>query len=472
MLFTGLMIVIEIYLVLFRRNYRRVEAEQFRNTVRLPLCLCTAALWLYDAKSGLSARLSGKGGKRKRQITAADAADGSRVGQIRAIGLSLIVIFCGLAMTLALQIIQTGRAPITEIARPDFGQETVVDAKVGEEEIAITVSGKDPDEEEMAVIFDRTWESNMPEILNGNASFSEIRGSLSCIDSAENGIRFFYESSDPQILSSYGLITAEEIPAEGLAVTYTVTLSYKQAEKAYVQEARILPAIEEDTFLSRLTKELERRNEESADRPFLILPASFEGQAVTFTDPGFSPWIILALFISAAAGILLLPKEQEKKMYEKRNDMLERTFPSLLMKLQLLIGAGLSIRSAFLKTAKDYEKDRDDGKTEPNAAYEEMLRTAHELETGGSETESYICFGRRCGLRRYAKLGNILARSVRQGIAGLEDTLREEIQSALEERKTKALRKGEEAGTRQIFPLILMLGIIIVMLMVPALLSF
>ena len=54
----------------------------------------------------------------------------------------------------------------------------------------------------------------------------------------------------------------------------------------------------------------------------------------------------------------------------------------------------------------------------------------------------------------------------------LTDTLREEMSSALEERKTEALRLGELAGTRLLFPMLMMLGVVIISLVIPAFISF
>ena len=300
----------------------------------------------------------------------------------------------------------------------------------------------------------------------------KIQSSLSFVEEAENGIRFSYKSSDTAVLSGYGLIMAEEIPKEGLPVTLTITLSYKDRKKDYETAARIFGNAAEQGYLERLRKALEDADSKSIGLPVFVLPTVFEGEEIAFTEETISPWIILLLFGAAAAGILLLPKEQRKKQYRLRNEALEQAFPGLVLKLQLLIGAGLSIRSAVLKAAKDYEEEKASGSVKQNYAYEELLRTAHELESGASETESYLNYGRRCRVRRYVRLGNTLSQSVRQGISGLEGTLREEAQQALEERKAKALQKGAEAGTKQLFPMILMLGIIIVMLVVPTLMTF
>ena len=50
--------------------------------------------------------------------------------------------------------------------------------------------------------------------------------------------------------------------------------------------------------------------------------------------------------------------------------------------------------------------------------------------------------------------------------------LEQEAQNAFEERKHAAKRYGEEAGTKLLFPMMLMLGIVMVILLVPAVLAF
>lgn len=53
----------------------------------------------------------------------------------------------------------------------------------------------------------------------------------------------------------------------------------------------------------------------------------------------------------------------------------------------------------------------------------------------------------------------------------LQQQLQAEMADALEQRKNLALQLGEEAGTKLLLPLFLMLGIIMVMIMVPAMMT-
>ena len=49
--------------------------------------------------------------------------------------------------------------------------------------------------------------------------------------------------------------------------------------------------------------------------------------------------------------------------------------------------------------------------------------------------------------------------------------LQAEMADALEQRKNLARRLGEEAGTRLLLPLFMLLGIVMVMIMVPAMMT-
>ena len=61
---------------------------------------------------------------------------------------------------------------------------------------------------------------------------------------------------------------------------------------------------------------------------------------------------------------------------------------------------------------------------------------------------------------------------MKRGGRGLMDMFEQEEAVALEERKNLAKRYGEEAGTKLLGPMILLLLVVMLMIMVPALWSF
>ena len=74
-------------------------------------------------------------------------------------------------------------------------------------------------------------------------------------------------------------------------------------------------------------------------------------------------------------------------------------------------------------------------------------------------------------MQPYMKLSSLLEQNRRTGTKNLVQLLEQEMTSAWEEQKHTARRLGEEAGTRLLAPLFLMLVVVMVIIMVPALMA-
>ena len=69
------------------------------------------------------------------------------------------------------------------------------------------------------------------------------------------------------------------------------------------------------------------------------------------------------------------------------------------------------------------------------------------------------------------KMGALLSQNLRKGAKGTSDMLKMEAIQAMEDRKSRARRLGEEAGVKLLLPMLLMLVIVLVIVVVPAFLS-
>ncbi len=160
------------------------------------------------------------------------------------------------------------------------------------------------------------------------------------------------------------------------------------------------------------------------------------------------------------------PREEEKK----RKRQMEADFPDIIAKLTVLIGAGLSLPQAWLRLAQDYEKKREAGKR--RWAYEELCVTARQLQNVVSAGRAFGEFGRRTGIHAYIKLGSLLEQNMKKGTRGLYEMLQAEAYQAFEERKHQVRRAGEEVSTRLLIPMFMMFGVVLIVILVPALMSF
>jgi hypothetical protein len=142
-------------------------------------------------------------------------------------------------------------------------------------------------------------------------------------------------------------------------------------------------------------------------------------------------------------------------------------------------GTGISLTGELLsgsvKGKKFAEWNAKEGKIGAGASrwlYEEVLLVCNELDSGVPEADAYMHFGRRCRLRQYTKFCTLLVQNLRRGNDTLLQVLREEAETSFEERKNLVRELGEEAGTRLLLPMMIMLGITMLMIIVPAYFSF
>ena len=100
---------------------------------------------------------------------------------------------------------------------------------------------------------------------------------------------------------------------------------------------------------------------------------------------------------------------------------------------------------------------------------EEILRTCQEMGHGVSELDAYRNLGKRARLPEYRTLATVLAQNLRKGGKEMTAILEREAEEAYENRKKHAAVLGEQAGTRMLLPMLVMLLLVMVILMVPAL---
>lgn len=282
-----------------------------------------------------------------------------------------------------------------------------------------------------------------------------------------------WESSDEMLIDGNGNL-GKKIAEQGEEVRLTAKLSCQDWEKEYSFLAVVFPtpANAETLWEESLKKEVDKYQKETEHEKMLKLPAQVEGIPISWkAKRDTTGYLVLVL---TAAGIVVIYIGKDRDLHrerEKRNQKMLLDYPEIVQKLTLFMGAGMTVRTAWQKMTLDYVKSLEKNK-EKNYAYEEMLVAWREMESGISEAKSYHNFAKRCRIPCYLKLGALLSQNLRKGSVGLLQILRNEADLAFEERKRMARKLGEEAGTKLLLPMMLMLGVVMVVVMVPAFLSF
>ena len=305
-------------------------------------------------------------------------------------------------------------------------------------------------------------------ILGKNDSLLQVCHDLELLEEYE-GFPFQAEwkSSRPDILGSSGSV--KEVREEQ-SLFLTVSLRYEEYEREEVLEITVISPLltAEEQVYRELEEYLTDLEENSRDQETWILPKQWEGRDIIWSQKVEDNSILL--WMAALAVAVLIYRMSDKDLHqqlEKRRVSLRREYPDLVHRLALFMGAGMTVRGAFGKISADYEKKREDtGRKLP--AYEEILRTCRELQSGTSEGAAFEHFGKRAGQQEYIRLSALLMQNVKRGNSTLLERLREEADKAGEEKLMESRRLGEEAGTKLLVPMVMMLAVVMVMIMVPA----
>lgn len=366
------------------------------------------------------------------------------------------------------------------IDRNAYGQgakEVTLQAKIeGEEreqEIAYTVKERSYTNEEIHSLYQQAAGQLMTLILGENESLEEVVGNLVLPEQIEGyPFEIFWESSSYSLVQTDGTVINAELE-EPEMVTLTAHFQYEEMEWEEVFSIQVCPAVytEEEWWMQKIMQSLELQNQESRTSQTMYLPEQIGTKKITWREviEDSSGYFFLLLCIAAAAVFYSKGREVEQNL-EKRRKSLILDYSEVINKLMLYLGAGMTVRNAFWKMGEDYKKQYDS--RQKRYAYEEILLLCYELQSGIPEIEAYEHLGKRCQVQSYMKLSTLLAQNLRKGSNDLLRMLRQEAENAFAERKSIARKLGEEAGTKLLIPMMLMLCIVMVIIMIPAYFSF
>ena len=366
----------------------------------------------------------------------------------------------------------------TVVSRNPYGQgEKVTEYEVeidGEKEsVQIEVEEQEYSSEEIKQVFQEVMGKLDEVVLGDNEHFDRVEKDLNLVKRLEGyPVQIQWQLDSYSVMNLYGEIQEEHLVPEGTLVELRGTISYKEEQVIYVQHARIYPLTRKgkDKLIYEVEQEVKQLEEDSRQEDGFLLPQEIDGKSLTWSEKKESRWyyvLLLGVFLSG----YMVYREHEKLRQERmrRREELLRAYPGMISKFTMLLSTGTTVRNAWEKIVQNYSENKD--ALGVQTVYEEMAMTLREMQGGVSEVEAYERFGKRCGNTTYVKFGTLLSQNLRKGSKGLSDVMRMEAIQAFEDRKSRAKRMGEEAGTKLLMPMIGMLAVVFIMVMVPAFLS-
>lgn len=401
---------------------------------------------------------------------------------IRQYSLVLLVLFVGnlFALTIAVSSVTSGQLEEgSYIYRSDYGQgEKEVHLKAAfnsdeAQELTYMVAERKYTDTEIEVLYKEAAEY-LPDMILGENESPEAVSKDIVLPAALEGypFRISWESDDYFLIQPDGTVCNEEL-AEPQIVTLTAVFSYDERKWEEVLSVQVLPyqMRPEEQLIQDIIGAIGVQDLASRTENILTLPERIGKEQVIWQEviSDSSGTFFFLLCIAALLVAWQKSREVDQKLEKRRKEML-LDYPEIVNKLVLYMGAGMTIRNAFLKIGEDYKKQKSIGRY--RYIYEEILLLGNELQSGVTEVEAYTHLGKRCQLQVYRKLCTLLSQNLRKGSNDLLTMLKQEATGAFEERKNMAKKMGEEAGTKLLVPMMMMLCIVMVIIMVPAYFSF
>ena len=371
--------------------------------------------------------------------------------------------------------IQNSKVENNKVSRKETSgtkSKVVLQMKTREEEwqdVTLELYPKEYSEEELEEMFEQACTA-LPELIRmENIDLKKVNSELNLVQEI-TGFPFSisWKSSKNHIIDEEGNLCYEEnIVDEEVALT--AIFSYEDWEKEFTVPVHIQARKQED-LISSLEEDLREKEEQTRKEKDFYLPDKFMEDSLQWRYPPGNSSLLLGLLFVVVIPLISYQKDQEIRNQTKiRKQQLQENFSDFISKLILLMEAGMSIKGAFFRISEEYQKKGDKKK---NYLYEELLYICRQMKNGLSEKEGYELLGKRCSLSCYRKLSGLLIQHLQKGGSNILESLREESVRASEEQKRNIQKKGEEMGTKLLFPMLLMLGIVMVFIMVPALFSF
>ena len=274
-----------------------------------------------------------------------------------------------------------------------------------------------------------------------------------------------WESSDYSLVDSDGSLKNDDLSSQR-SVTLSAHLTYRDSE--WIKEFPILvqkkPENDIEKWLRTARSELTALDKKHQTDESLILPDRIAGHKVSWSlKESISGLLLLpGSFLIAVLYYLLKDRELEDALRKKRAAV-ESAYPEFVEKFVLLFGAGLSVRQILFRISEgDINKD----------LCVELKVLIRDLGNGILEKDAIERFGRRLKSPLYIKFCSLLIGNLKKGNTELLNLLKEEAENAFTYRKNRARKLGEEAGTKLLFPMIMMLSVVMTVIIMPAFMSF
>ena len=377
-----------------------------------------------------------------------------------------------------------------EILREDYeGLDKTVTLKAESEddsineEIKVNVAHRVYKSDELNEMARMLMEEIEKDILGQNKSTDSVAYPLELKSSIDGyPFKLSWRCDKPLVVSRDGSIDYEKLKKElensgkeSLIAILTLTLTYEDyKEEEEIPIAISMPKVSsKEKFIEDLNETIYRENEDTKEEKYLKLPGYVNDTKVYYAEDEAKTagFMVLLTLIAAVCAFGAKDNDIQNKIKEKYEEM-EQDYPKIVNQYTLYYCAGMHTKSIWHEICRNYLEDKKNKKENVRYAFEEMVKQDIRMSEGIGEINAYESFSRAVALRNYRTFISIIEQSLEKGKDNVIAALNKEADNAQKERLNRAKILGEKAGTKMLLPMFIMLGVVLVIIIFPAFVSF
>ena len=387
----------------------------------------------------------------------------------------VVMLLFGIAVLLQSVMQEDGKI---HLPRDDYDGDTITyelqtDDSLDDAVVTVEVQPRQYTEQEKEVLFQEGFAYVEKNLLGENSDYEHVCKPLNLLSSIPDSpleVELFWENDE--VLDEEGNIVYEALEGNEALIMHVILSYGDDSREQSIQMILCQPSYsKKELAVMAIQEQLKRLEQKSLHKEQVLLPKEVDGVTLSYEEENTSIAGCLICFLVVPILLYYQQKQKRKDALAAREEELITMYPEIVNQMVLYLGAGMNIKGCFVQLVKDYHL-RKEREKKVEYFYEECSAMVQELHSGGSERSCYEMLGRQLDLPVYRKLMTLLSQNLTKGSKGLLELLQQEMEQALQYQKEYARTKGEEAGTKLLFPMLLLLVVLMVIIMVPGFLGF
>ena len=355
-----------------------------------------------------------------------------------------------------------------ELGKGSYVEELELKSDVYQGTVELEIEEKQPTKNEAKKLLEKAKKEIDATFLGENKALEQVMSDVILQDTYQDGmVAAEWSFDDYTYIGTDGVINELDEPE---LVEATAVLTCGEYQQIYRFSMQLCPcSVETEKGLRR---EIQKKiRQQPLEKSEITLPSDIAGIPLQWKKTGNMDGAMLSILGIVVCFLLpygqkLEEQKQKKLILEKR----KKDYPMLVEELSLFLAAGVTFTETARKMTENYERrKKQTGKVQEG--YELWKKLSYEMRDGVREADAIMRFGKESGRKEYKKLALLLEQNRRQGSQHMIQQLEQENLIAFEMRKNQVKREGEEASVKLLFPMMGMLGIVIVILILPAMMT-